>query len=190
MNANKNTILREKMRARLHISKKSSTFAVEFRTCVMKRFGISLLLALCVLSCLAALPEVTLRDINGKNVNVATLSQSGKPVIISFFATWCKPCMRELKAIQELYPDWQDETGVEMYIVSIDQAQDSHKVAPLVNGNGWEYHVLLDPNGTLKRAMSVQNIPHLFVIDSKGKTVYNHVGYNTGDEEEIRKYLK
>ena len=136
----------------------------------------------------AALPEVTLKDINGKEVNVADLSRSGKPVIISFFATWCKPCMNELKAIDELYTDWQDETGVEMYIVSIDQGQDIQKVAPLVNGNGWEYKVLLDPNGTLKRAMNVQNVPHLFVIDSKGKTVYNHAGYTPGDEDEIIKY--
>ena len=147
-------------------------------------------MALCVLSSFAALPEVTLRDIDGKEVNVADLTKNGKPVIISFFATWCKPCMRELKAIDELYADWQDETGVTMYIVSIDQAQDIHKVAPLVRGNGWEYKVLLDPNGTLKRAMNVQNVPHLFVLDSKGKTVYNHTGYTEGDENEIVKYLR
>ena len=114
----------------------------------------------------------------------------GKPVIISFFATWCKPCMRELNAIEDLYSDWQDETGVEMYIVSIDQAQDAQKVMPLVDGNGWEYHVLLDPNGTLKRAMNVQNVPHLFVLNSKGEIVYNHAGYMDGEELEIRKYLK
>lgn len=147
-------------------------------------------MALCVLSSFAALPEVTLRDIDGKEVNVADLTKNGKPVIISFFATWCKPCMRELKAIDELYADWQDETGVTMYIVSIDQAQDIHKVAPLVRGNGWEYKVLLDPNGTLKRAMNVQNVPHLFVVDSKGQTVYNHTGYTEGDENEIVKYLR
>ena len=147
-------------------------------------------MALCVLSSFAALPEVTLRDIDGKEVNVADLTKNGKPVIISFFATWCKPCMRELKAIDELYTDWQDETGVTMYIVSIDQAQDIHKVAPLVRGNGWEYKVLLDSNGTLKRAMNVQNVPHLFVVDSKGQTVYNHTGYTEGDENEIVKYLR
>lgn len=157
---------------------------------MMKKIGISLILALCVLSSFAALPDVTLRDIDGKEVNVADLTKSGKPVIISFFATWCKPCMRELKAIDELYADWQEETGVTMYIVSTDQAQDTHKVKPLVNGNGWEYKVLLDPNGTLKRAMNVQSIPHLFIIDSKGKTVYNHVGYTDGDENEIVKYLR
>ena len=157
---------------------------------MMKRIGISLILALCVLNVFAALPDVTLREMDGTEVNVANLTKSGKPVIISFFATWCKPCMRELKAIDELYADWQDETGVTMYIVSIDQAQDTHKVKPLVNGNGWEYKVLLDPNGTLKRAMNVQSIPHLFIIDSKGKTVYNHVGYTDGDENEIAKYLR
>lgn len=138
----------------------------------------------------AQLPDVTLKDIDGKSVNVAELGKSGKPVIISFFATWCKPCVRELKAIHELYADWQDETGVEMYIVSTDQGQDSKKVKPFVDGYGWEYHVLLDPNSELKRAMNVQNIPHLFVIDSKGKTAYNHVGYTDGGETELRGYLK
>lgn len=157
---------------------------------MIKRIGISLFAALTVLSSYAALPEVTLRDINGREVNVATLGNNGKPVILSFFATWCKPCMRELKAIDELYSDWQEETGVEMYIVSIDQGQDIQKVAPLVNGNGWDYKVLLDPNGSLKRAMNVQNVPHLFVMDSKGKIVYNHSGYSPGDEEEIRTYLR
>jgi hypothetical protein len=73
---------------------------------------------------------------------------------------------------------------------TVDQAQDAHKVMPLVDGNGWEYHVLLDPNGTLKRAMNVQNVPHLFVLNSKGEIVYNHAGYMDGEELEIRKYLK
>lgn len=156
----------------------------------MKRGIITILLALFMLSTYAALPDVTLKDINGKEVKIADLSRSGKPIIISFFATWCKPCIRELKAIHELYPDWQDETGVEMYIVSIDEGQDVQRVAPMVNGFGWEYKVLLDPNGTFKRAMNVQNIPHLFVVDSKGKTVYNHVGYTDGCETEIEKYLR
>lgn len=138
----------------------------------------------------AQLPDVTLKDIDGKNVHVAELGKSGKPVIVSFFATWCKPCLRELKAIHEVYADWQDETGVEMYIVSTDQGQDSKKVKPFVDGYGWDYHVLLDPNSELKRAMNVQNIPHLFVIDSHGKTVYNHTGYTDGGENEIRQYLK
>ncbi len=156
----------------------------------MKRLISICLIALCAISLHATLPEVVLEDMDGNTVQTDKLATTGKPVIIAFFATWCKPCLRELKAIDELYDDWQEETGVEMYIVSEDQGQDMKKVKPLVNGNDWDFHVLLDPNGELKRAMNVQNIPHLFVIDSNGQTVYNHSGYVDGSETEIRKYLK
>ena len=138
----------------------------------------------------AQLPNVKLQDVNGNTVQTGTISNDGKPIVISFFATWCKPCLRELKAIHEVYPDWQDETGVKMYIVSIDQAQDANKVKPLVDGFGWEYEVLLDPNGDFKRAMNVQNVPHVFVLDGKGKIVYNHAGYVDGGEQDIYEALQ
>lgn len=137
----------------------------------------------------AQLPNVTLQDVDGNTVQTASISNDGKPVIISFWATWCKPCLRELKAIHEVYPDWQDETGVKMIIVSIDQAQDANRVKPLVDGFGWEYEVVLDPNGDFKRAMNVQNVPHVFVLDGKGKIVYNHAGYVDGGEEDIYEAL-
>jgi peroxiredoxin len=156
----------------------------------MKRLISITLAMLCTATLMAGLPMVELKDIHGNTVKIESLDKQGKPIIIAFFATWCKPCLRELKAIHELYPDWQEETGVEMYIVSIDQGQDCMKVKPMVDGYGWEYHVLLDPNGELKREMNVQNVPHLFVIDSKGKTVYNHTGYTDGSETDIRKLLK
>lgn len=147
------------------------------------------ILLLSTLTMTAELPNVRLQDINGNTVQTGAISNNGKPVILSFWATWCKPCLRELKAIHELYPDWQDETGVKMYIVSVDQAQDANKVKPLVDGFGWEYEVLLDPNGDFKRAMNVQNVPHLFILDGKGNIIYNHTGYTDGGEEEIYNIL-
>ena len=141
----------------------------------------------------AQLPSVTLKSIDGKTVDTAKLENGGKPFIISFFATWCKPCNRELNAIHEVYPDWQDETGVKVVAVSIDQAQNIQKVKPLVDSNGWEYDVLLDPNGDFKRAMGVNMIPHVFIVDGEGKIVESRSGYTEGGEahliERVRELL-
>ena len=133
----------------------------------------------------AQLPAVTLKTMNGQSVRTDTLSNNGKPFIIDFFATWCKPCNRELDAIAEVYEDWQDETGVKIYAISIDQAQNINKVKPLVNNHGWPYEVLLDPNSNLKRALGIQTIPFVLIVDGQGTIVYKHNGYTDGAEEEL-----
>lgn len=138
-----------------------------------------------IYTCHAQLPSVQLKSIDGKTVDTSKLSNDGKPFIISFFATWCKPCQRELKAINEVYADWQEETGVKVIAVSIDQAQNIAKVKPLVDGFGWEYEVLLDPNSDFKRALGVNMIPAVFVIDGNGKIVDTRSGYTDGSEEHL-----
>ncbi len=145
---------------------------------------------LAIPSAIAELPSVLLKDVNGNTVNTAELSNDGKPMVISFWATWCKPCKRELKAISEVYPDWQDETGVKLVAVSIDEAQNAAKVKPLVDGMNWEYEVLLDPNGEFKRQMGVSDVPHAFIVDGQGNVVWSHKGYVDGGEEEIIEELR
>lgn len=152
----------------------------------MKKFIILLVVALCSsLYASAQLPSITLKDINGKTVQTDELSNDGKPFIISFFATWCKPCNRELSAISEVYDEWREETGVKVIAVSIDQAQNINKVKPLVDNNGWEYDVLLDPNSDFKRALGIQMIPYVLIVDGKGNIVYKHNGYTDGAETEL-----
>ena len=136
------------------------------------------------------LPQVVLKDIDGKSVQTDTISNGGKPMIIAFFATWCKPCNRELKAIDEVYDEWQRETGVRLVAVSIDQAQNINKVKPLVDQNGWRYDVLLDPNGELRRALGIQMIPFTVLLDGKGNIVYKHNGYTDGAEVELYEKVK
>ena len=133
----------------------------------------------------AQLPSVELKNLEGKVVNVSQLSNDGKPFVISFFADWCHPCKRELRAIHEVYADWQDETGMTLIAVSEDEAHNINKVKPTVESEGWEYDVLLDPNGDFMRAMGVQAIPHIFVLDGKGNIVYSHSGYTEGSEQAV-----
>jgi|UniRef100_UPI00404AADFA cytochrome c biogenesis protein CcmG, thiol:disulfide interchange protein DsbE len=129
-------------------------------------------------------PSVQLTDLNGKPVNTANLSEKG-PIVISFWATWCAPCKRELNTIHEVYEEWQKETGVTIVAVSIDDEKTKAQVPLYVNGKGWEYVVLLDPNWDFKRDMGVGNVPHTFLIDAEGNIVYSHTGYSEGDEEKL-----
>jgi len=136
-----------------------------------------------------SIPAVDLKDVNGKTVSTGDLTNDGHPIIISFWATWCSPCKKELNTIHEDYIDWVDETGVKLIAVSIDDERTKSRVSPYVDSKGWEYEILLDPNGEFKRAMGVNNVPHTFVIDGSGKIVYSHNNYAPGDELELYKVL-
>ncbi|MDR1653407.1 MAG: TlpA family protein disulfide reductase [Prevotellaceae bacterium] len=138
----------------------------------------------------AQLPSVTLKTIDGRTINTDTLNNNGKPFIISFFSMVCKPCLRELNTIAEYYEDWQAETGVKIFAVSLDEAQNAAKVKPMVDRYGWEYEVILDPNSELKRAMNVQLIPHVFVFDGKGNIAESRSGYVDGSEEHLLEKVK
>lgn len=137
------------------------------------------------------MPSVLLEDIDGNKINSADVSNDGNPIVVSFWATWCKPCRLELNTIAEEYEDLQDETGVKLIAVSIDDERNKSKVRPVVDAAGWEYDIWMDPNSDLKRAMGVNYPPQTFLINGEGNIVYSHVGFVPGDEEnlydEIRK---
>lgn len=155
----------------------------------MKKLGAAALVLVAALSASfsasAQLPSVQLKTVDGRTVDTAKLSNDGKPFVVTFWATWCKPCLRELKAIHEVYPDWVEETGVKVFAVSVDQAQSQSRVKPLADAEGWEYEVLLDPNSEFARLNGVQNVPHLLIVDGDGNIVETHSGYTDGSEDHI-----
>jgi peroxiredoxin len=134
-------------------------------------------------------PSVQLKDINGKTHNTASLGFTG-PVVISFWETWCAPCKKELMAIHDVYETWQEETGVTVVAVSIDDEKTKRDVITYANGKAWDYLVLLDPNSDFKRNMGVNNVPHTFLLDKEGNIVYTHNNYVPGDEEKLFEEIK
>lgn len=137
-----------------------------------------------------AIPAADIKTLDGKTINTSKLSNDGKPIIISFWATWCKPCKKELDAISEQYEEWVTQTGVKLIAVSIDDSRSALKVGSDVKSKDWKYDVYIDENQDFKRAMSVNAIPHTFILDGKGNIVWQHNSYAEGDEDILYEAVK
>ncbi len=135
----------------------------------------------------AKLPDnVTLKTLDGKTVTSSVIQNDGKPLIISFWATWCGPCRNELNTIREVYDEWVEETGVKLIAISIDNTRTSAKVKPLVESSEWPYEVYLDQNMDFAHALNIgQDPPHTFVVNGDGEIVWQHKGFQPGAEEEL-----
>ena len=135
------------------------------------------------------MPNVNLKTLDGKTINIQEFANNGKITVISFWATWCSPCKKELDAISELYGEWVEAYGVELVAVTIDNARQLAKVKPMVAQKGWEFTVLSDSKQELQRALNFQTIPQTFLLDKEGNIVYKHSGYSPGDEYELEDHI-
>jgi len=135
------------------------------------------------------LPSIDVKSTEGKTVSTSKFTNDGKPIVISFWATWCTPCKKELNEIAEVYSDWQKETGVKLIAISIDDSKTSVKVKPYVDSKAWEYEVYLDVNSNFKRAMNVVNVPHTFVLNGSGEIVWETNVYTEGGVEKLHEVI-
>ena len=135
-------------------------------------------------------PSIDVKTLEGKTVSSAALTKRGKVTVLSFWATWCAPCKKELDAITKHYAQWQTDYSVEIVAVTIDDAQGLPKVKPMIAQKGWKYTVLSDANKQFMQSLGIQGVPYTIVLDKKGNIVYEHNGYKAGDETELENKIK
>lgn len=135
------------------------------------------------------LPTSEIKTLDGKSTSLEKISKENDLIVVSLWATWCVPCKNELDAINDVYTDWQDETNVKLYAISVDDSRTVSRVKPLVNGKAWDFTILLDTNNDLKRELGASTVP-LTLIIKNGKIVYRHSGYTPGAEDELFEEIK
>ncbi len=153
--------------------------------------SIALLLTTNVVFAQESFAPVKLKSVSGKTVNFADVAATSKDtiVVISFWATWCIPCIAELDNISDVYKEKQAIKPFKFIGVSIDDSRTSQRVKPFIAGKGWQFDVLLDINSELKRALNVTDVPHVIIIKNN-KIVYRHTGYIAGEEDNLFEKIK
>ncbi|MDI1355993.1 MAG: TlpA disulfide reductase family protein [bacterium] len=136
------------------------------------------------------IPSVVVKTLDGNAIRTETISNNKKPIILCFWATWCRSSIKELDAISEQYADWQKETGVKLVAVSFDDARSLARVTTMVKTKGWDYENYVDANQEFKRAMNVNLCPHTFLIDNSGNIVWQSTSYLNGSEDELFELVK
>lgn len=132
------------------------------------------------------LPNTQIKDVNtGQKIAFNQTIEKGKVTLISFWATWCIPCKKEIKSISLKLPDWKKEADFNYMTVSIDKMEAEGLVRTYARSQGWKFPYYIDANSDLMRSLSFQNVPYTVIIDKAGKIAFTHSGYEEGGEAEI-----
>lgn len=136
------------------------------------------------------LPSLLIKTTAGKEINTQTLLTTNQPLVVSFWATWCKPCLQELDAFNDLTETWKKETPARIIAISIDDSRTAAGIAKTIGLHDWSFDVFWDENQELKRALNITMIPHTLIIDRHGKIIKRYTAYIPGNEEKILDLLK
>ena len=149
----------------------------------IKFFSVVFMLHFCI-NAQENVPNIALKTISGSSLQSSEILNNDGFSIISFWATWCIPCINELDAIDELYDSWNENYNIKVLAISTDDARSKKRVRPLINGKDWIFDVISDTNQEFKRAMGVVGIPHT-IVTYKSEIIHRRIGYTPGEEEDL-----
>ncbi len=149
-----------------------------------------LLLQVLTLEAQEKFPNAPLKTINGATLDSKQFLNTNTPLVISFWATWCKPCLQELDAFNDMTATWSKENGARIIAISIDDTRTAAAIKKTVGLHDWSFDIFWDENQELKRALNISMIPHTIIVDRNGNIVKRYTAYIPGNEEKILEFLK
>jgi peroxiredoxin len=137
-------------------------------------------------------PEFAAVTPAGDSVSLAALR--GQPVLLNVWATWCKPCVREMPALERLHQELGPE-GLFIVAVSVDNAafgiaDPVHSVQSFAEEFGLTFTILLDPESRIESSFLVVGLPMTFLIDRDGRVVQRIIGEREWDNPEMKAELR
>lgn len=135
----------------------------------------------------AEFESFTLRNLDGVLVDSEDYIGKG-PVLLDFWATWCKPCLKNMPKLQKLHEDYADK-GLVILAINEDGTRSLAKVEPLVHSLGLTFPVLIDKDRDVMRTFQVSGLPTAILINKGGQAVLTLRGYRPGDEKQLRQQL-
>lgn len=133
-------------------------------------------------------PDFRATDLAGEKVALKDLLGKG-PVVVDFWATWCKPCLKELPYVDRIREKYADR-GVQVLAVTIDSPKSQSQVKRYIDTHKFGFRVLLDPEQEVFRKLQGKgSIPYVVVLDAEGAIRYQHTGYRPGDENELERVV-
>ena len=153
----------------------------------MKNIFVTILILLLAIQLIAAekAGEFKLENIDGKQVKLSDFQKEGL-VILDFWATWCVPCKNGLPKLNELQEKYDN---VNVLAINVDKPRKKSNAISLIKSNRFSFHVLFDTKKVVQKQFSITNIPRTLIIDQDGTIIYDHTGYQRGDEKHYEEVI-
>jgi len=134
------------------------------------------------------IPDLKIKLLDGSKVSLHELVEEG-PLMIDFWATWCVPCKKVMKYLDQYNQEYQSQ-GFKVLMINTDSPRSIGKVKSYIRSQKHTFKVGLDPNKVISKKLNGLVMPTLILVDKGGEIKWRHQGYLPGEEVEIEKQIK